>query len=91
MASESSWSPPPIPEAVRSAPGFPGEEAYDAAMFLADCAARVGRVDSDVRKQCPFLLQVSYPIPLMLKQFLSFFLSFFSFSFIHSCIYFLLV
>ena len=58
IASDTSWSPAPIPEDLRPVPGFPGEEAFDAAMFLVDCAARLGRVDSDVRRECPFLLQV---------------------------------
>lgn len=59
MTNDSSWSPPTIPEEVRSIPGFPGEEAYEASLFLVDCAARLEHVDSDVQRDCPFLLQVS--------------------------------
>lgn len=53
-----SWSPSSIPEEVSSVPGFPGEETFDAAVFLADCAALQGRVDRDIQQHCPFLLQV---------------------------------
>lgn len=57
-AANESWSPPPIPGEVSSAPGFPGEDAFDAATYLSDCAARRGRDDRDVQRDCPFLLQV---------------------------------
>lgn len=52
--------PPPIPSSVSSVAGFPGKKAFQAAIFLSDCSARHGRVDEDVQRECPFLLQVGY-------------------------------
>lgn len=43
---------------MSSISGFPGREAFEAAAFLSECAARLGFVDHDVRRECPFLLQV---------------------------------
>ncbi|CAM9793256.1 unnamed protein product [Scytosiphon promiscuus] len=57
QAANESWTPPPIPPSVASVAGFPGEEAFDAALFLSDCCARNDRVDSEVKRDCPFLLQ----------------------------------
>lgn len=51
--------PPPIPASVSSVAGFPGKKSFEAALFLSDCSARHGRVDEDVERECPFLLQVS--------------------------------
>lgn len=57
-AANESWLPPPIPASASSVAGFPGEEAFEAAMFLSECSARFGFVDRDVQRECPFLLQV---------------------------------
>lgn len=55
---EESWLPPPIPEDVQLLPGFPGDEALGAAVFLAQCAADQGYADDKIKENCPFLLQV---------------------------------
>ncbi|CAM9410828.1 unnamed protein product [Ectocarpus sp. 4 AP-2014] len=57
QATKESWVPPPIPSSVSSVAGFPGKKAFQAALFLSDCSARHGRVDEDVQRECPFLLQ----------------------------------
>ncbi|CAN0260116.1 unnamed protein product, partial [Hapterophycus canaliculatus] len=55
QAANESWTPPPIPPSVASVDGFPGEEAFGAALFLSECSTRNDRVDSDVERECPFL------------------------------------
>eukprot|EP00752_Nemacystus_decipiens_P014671 g13067.t1 len=56
-AANETWLPAPIPPSVSSVAGFPGQEAFEAAMFLSECSARFGFVDRDVQRECPFLLQ----------------------------------